>query len=188
MLIKCRVPGIDVAFHPCHPAPTFPIKYLTSNMHEHHQCRFGHTVPATGLLPDITQRIVQPDCPFKHEGMARVVTPGCRHHLQSVWVGALCILNAFCRGKLPPVGDYLTHSPPSILPCKYMEIPYNVLLFQRKKAWLSAAGSSTRWANTALVYEIIAELQWHPFLEEHWGKKKKKKNRKQLAWHVGLHC
>lgn len=100
MLIKSRVPGIDVAFHPCHPAPAFPIKYSTSNMHKHHQCSSGHTVPATGLLPDITRRIVHPDCLFNHKGKDPVATPGCRHHLQSVWVAMSCILNSFCRGKL----------------------------------------------------------------------------------------
>lgn len=47
-----------------------------------------------------TERIVHPDCPLKHGGMALVATPGCRHHLQSVWVGVLCILNAFCRGEI----------------------------------------------------------------------------------------
>lgn len=73
----------------------FPIKYSTLNMHKHHQWSFGHTVPAKRLLSDITQRIAHLDCPFKHEGMAFMAMPDCRHHLQSVWGSVMhfkCIL------------------------------------------------------------------------------------------------
>lgn len=145
MLIKLRVPGIDVAFHPCHPAPTFPIKYSTSNMHEHHQCSFGHTVPATGLLPDITRRIMHLDCPFKHERMALMAMPGCRHHLQSVWGRVLCIFNfkfhfkCILLKKITSWRMLNTHSPSFIFFLqKHAKNPDSVLLPFQTKCQLKA--------------------------------------------------
>lgn len=98
MLIKCRAPGIAVASYPRHPAPTFSIKCLPLNIHEHHQWSFGHPLPATGLLLQMEQRIhILP----VREGIADI-------DLKSVPDMLLYFLNKFGWGALPPE-NCLTH-------------------------------------------------------------------------------
>lgn len=92
-------------------------------MHGHHHCSFLVYATCYRVTSWHHTKDHASDCPFKHEGTALVVPPGCSHHLQSVWVGVLCILNAFCRGKLPPSEECLTHSASFIFPHKNMRIP-----------------------------------------------------------------
>lgn len=59
--------------------------------------------------------------------------PGCRYHLKSVWVRVSCILNMFCRRKLPPARLLNTLSLVHFFLSQTMKILFNAAYFYFKR-------------------------------------------------------
>lgn len=82
--------------------------------------------------------------------------PGCRYHLRSVWVRMSCILNMFCRRKLPPARLLNTLSLVHFFLSQTMKILFNAAYFYFKRirhSCLPEDGGSG-WAN-AVVSQLM---------------------------------
>lgn len=131
MLIKSRVPGIDVAFHPCHPAPIshqiFHIKYArASSMRFWAHCtcyRFTSWHRAKDRASWL------PIFSMKGWRSWQRLAADIIYNLFGGVMHSKCIL----QREMTSLWRMLNTQSFIHFPCKNMKIPYNVLLFQTKK-------------------------------------------------------